>query len=106
MAEMNKPGTPEDEYEGPDLITLDDGEGHELTFEIIAALDHNGSRYIGVVEYVEDESQITDDEQLVILRVGEDEEGEFYDVVEDDEELYEVGKQIEKLLEGDYDVEA
>lgn len=104
MEQENAPQTPEEEYE-PDLITLDDGEGHELTFEIVAALEHGGTRYIGVVEYAEDESQIPEDEQLVILRVGADEEGEYYDVVEDDEELFAVGKEIEKLLEGDYDIE-
>lgn len=105
MAENKMPEVPEEEY-GPELITLDDGEGHELTFEIIAALDYNDARYIGVVEYVEDESEISGDEQLVILRVGTDEEGEYYDVVEDDEELFEVGKQIEKLLADDYDIES
>ena len=59
-----------------------------------------------MVEYVEDESEISGDEQLVILRVGADEEGEYYDVVEDDEELFEVGKQIEKLLADYYDIES
>lgn len=104
MAELEK-NLPEEELEGPEVITLDDGEGHELNFEIIASLEFNGSNYIGVVEYVEDESQLSDDEQLVILRVGEDEEGEFYDVVEDDEELYAVGSEMEKLLSGEYDIE-
>ena len=107
--EENKNLTPEEEMEemdAPELLTLDDGEGNEITFEIIAALDFNDARYVGVVEYVEDPEKITGDEQLVILKVGTDEEGEYYDVVEDDEELYTVGKEIEKLLSDEYEIQS
>ena len=35
---------------------------------------HKGVHYLAVVEYVEDESQLNEDAQLVILSVGEDED--------------------------------
>ncbi|GJN63498.1 MAG TPA: DUF1292 domain-containing protein [Candidatus Faecalibacterium intestinipullorum] len=104
MAEENKNITPEEEYE-PDLMTLEDEDGNEVTFEVIDALDHKGVHYLAVVEYVEDESQLDEDAQLVILSVGEDENGEYLDVVEDDETLIEVSKLFEQRLSENFDIE-
>ena len=104
MTEENKNITPEEEYE-PDLMTLEDEDGNEVTFEVIDALDHKGVHYLAVVEYVEDESQLDEDAQLVILSVGEDENGEYLDVVEDDETLIEVSKLFEQRLSENFDIE-
>ena len=104
MADKNV-NVPEEEMEGPELLTLADDAGNELSFEIIAALDFDGARYVGVVEYIEDPDQITGEEQLVILKVGTDEEGDYYDIVDDDEELFCVGREIEKLLADEYDIQ-
>ena len=60
---------------------------------------------LAVVEYAENEEDINEDAQLVILSVGEDDEGEFLDVVEDDETLLEVSKLFEKRLSDEYDIE-
>ena len=97
-------GQPEAEDAEPDLITLTDEEGTEYTFEVIDAVDHNGTHYMAMVPYVEDEKQLDDDLQLVIMKVGQDEEGEFLDVVEDDEELYEISGVFEKRLSEEYDI--
>ena len=72
---------------------------------MIDALDHKGVHYLAVVEYVEDESQLDEDAQLVILSVGEDENGEYLDVVEDDETLIEVSKLFEQRLSENFDIE-
>lgn len=104
MAEENKNIAPEEEYQ-PDLMTLEDEDGNEVTFEVIDALDHKGVHYLAVVEYVEDESQLDEDAQLVILSVGEDENGEYLDVVEDDETLIEVSKLFEQRLSENFDIE-
>ena len=48
---------------------------------------------------------LNEDAQLVILSVGEDDEGEYLDVVEDDEVLMEVSKLFEQRLSEDYDIE-
>ena len=58
-----------------------------------------------VVEYAENEEDVNEDAQLVILSVGEDDEGEYLDVVEDDETLLEVSKLFEQRLSEDYDIE-
>ena len=98
-------GQPEAEDAEPDLITLTDEEGTEYTFEVIDAVDYNGTHYMAMVPYVEDEKQLDDDLQLVIMKVGQDEEGEFLDVVEDDEELYEISGVFEKRLSEEYDIQ-
>ena len=97
MAEEIKNPNAEEEYQ-PDLMTLEDEDGNEVTFEVIDALDHKGVHYMAVVEYAEDEEDVNEDAQLVILSVGEDSEGEYLDVVEDDETLLEVSKLFEKRL--------
>ena len=106
MEENKQPlGQPEADENEPDLITLTDEEGTEYTFEVIDAVDHNGTHYMAMVPYVEDEKQLDEDLQLVIMKVGQDEEGEFLDVVEDDEELYEISGIFEKRLSEEYDIQ-
>ena len=108
--EIKNPNTEEEEYQ-PDLMTLEDEDGNEVTFEVIDALDHKGVHYLAVVEYTEneedaeDEEDVNEDAQLVILSVGEDSEGEYLDVVEDDETLLEVSKLFEQRLSDDYEID-
>ena len=85
-------------------MTLEDEDGNEVTFEVIDALDHKGVHYLAVVEYTENEED-AEDAQLVILSVGEDDEGEYLDVVEDDETLMEVSKLFEQRLSDDYEID-
>ena len=100
--EIKNPNT-EEEYQ-PDLMTLEDEDGNEVTFEVIDALDHKGVHYLAVVEYTENEED-AEDAQLVILSVGEADEGEYLDVVEDDETLLEVSKLFEQRLSDDYEID-
>ena len=101
--EIKNPNTEDEEYQ-PDLMTLEDEDGNEVTFEVIDALDHKGVHYLAVVEYTENEED-AEDAQLVILSVGEDDEGEYLDVVEDDETLLEVSKLLEQRLSDDYEID-
>ena len=100
--EIKNPNT-EEEYQ-PDLMTLQDEDGNEVTFEVIDALDHKGVHYLAAVEYAETEEE-AENAQLVILSVGEDDEGEYLDVVEDDETLLEVSKLFEKRLSDQFEIE-
>ena len=99
--EIKNPNTEEDQ---PDLMTLEDEDGNEITFEVIDALDHKGVHYLAAVEYAETE-EAAENAQLVILSVGEDDEGEYLDVVDDDELLLELGKLFEERLSDEYDIE-
>ena len=71
----------------PDLLTLEDEDGKEVTFEVIDATEVNGTRYLAVIPYQEDE------------------EGEYMDIVDDDEELLTVGKVFEERLSAMYDID-
>ena len=86
-------------------VVVEDEDGKEVTFEVIDALDHKGVHYLAVVEYAENEDDVDEDAQLVILSVGEDDEGEYLDVVEDDETLLEVSKLFEQRLSDDYEID-
>ena len=46
--EIKNPNTEEDQ---PDLMTLEDEDGNEITFEVIDALDYKGVHYLAAVEY-------------------------------------------------------
>lgn len=100
--EIKNPNTEEENQ--PDLMTLEDEDGNEITFEVIDALDYKGVHYLAAVEYAETEEE-AENAQLVILSVGEDDEGEYLDVVDDDELLLELGKLFEERLSDEYDIE-
>ena len=94
-----------DDY-SPDLITLTDEDGKEFSFEVIDAADYNDERYLAVVSYAEDSTeQLEEDANLIIIRVGEAAGEEYLDVVDDDEELYEVSDMFARRLEELYDID-
>lgn len=106
MAENNTPVTEQEDDYTPDLVTLEDEEGKEHTFEVIDAADHKGTHYMALVPYVENEAELEDaDLDLILMKVGQDAEGEYLDIVEDDEELYEVSNMFEKRLREFFDIE-
>ena len=93
----------------PDLMTLEDEDGVEHTFEVIDAVYYNGERYLAVVPYAESEeaaeAALEEDAELIIMRVGEENGEEYLDIVEDDEELYNVGDIFAQRLEEMYDID-
>ena len=89
----------------PDLLTLEDEDGKEVTFEEIDATEVNGTRYLAVIPYQEDPESLQEDAELILMRIGTDEEGEYMDIVDDDEELLTVGKVFEERLSAMYDID-
>lgn len=89
----------------PDLLTLEDEDGKEVTFEVIDATEVNGTRYLAVIPYQEDPESLQEDAELILMRIGTDEEGEYMDIVDDDEELLAVGKVFEERLSAMYDID-
>ena len=89
----------------PDLLTLEDEDGKEVTFEVIDATEVNGTRYLAVIPYQEDPESLQEDAELILMRIGTDEEGEYIDIVDDDEELLTVGKVFEERLSAMYDID-
>ena len=89
----------------PDLLTLEDEDGQEVTFEVIDATEVNGTRYLAVIPYQEDPASLQEDADLILMRIGTDDEGEYMDIVDDDEELLTVGKVFEERLRAMYDID-
>ena len=93
------------EEAAPDLLTLEDEDGKEVTFEVIDATEVNGTRYLAVIPYQEDPESLQEDAELIRMRIGTDDEGEYMDIVDDDEELITVGKVLEERLRAMYDID-
>lgn len=93
------------EEAAPDLLTLEDEDGKEVTFEVIDATEVNGTRYLAVIPYQEDPESLQEDAELILMRIGTDDEGEYMDIVDDDKELITVGKVFEERLRAMYDID-
>ena len=93
------------EEAAPDLLTLEDEDGKEVTFEVIDATEVNGTRYLAVIPYQEDPESLQEDAELILMRIGTDYEVEYMDIVDDDEELITVGKVFEERLRAMYDID-
>ena len=93
------------EEAAPDLLTLEDEDGKECTFEVIDVTEIDGTRYMAVVPYQEDPESLQEDAELILMRIGTDEEGEYMDIVDDDEELLRVGKVFEERLKAMFDID-
>lgn len=93
------------EEAAPDLLTLEDEDGKEVTFEVIDATEVNGTRYLAVIPYQEDPESLQEDAELILMRIGTDDEGEYMDIVDDDEELITLGKVFEERLRAMYDID-
>ena len=93
------------EEAAPDLLTLEDEDGKEVTFEVIDATEVNGTRYLAVIPYQEDPESLQEEAELILMRIGTDDQGEYMDIVDDDEELLTVGKVFEERLRAMYDID-
>lgn len=92
----------------PTIITLIDEENTEHKFEMVDDIDHNEERYVAVVPYYDDPAKALEEEPvLIIFRIGEpDDEGlETFDIVDDDEEYYEISGIFATRLQEIYDIE-
>ncbi len=99
--------TEEDETYSADILTLTDENGENFEFEVIDSVEHNELTYVAVVEVFDDKKAQEEEPVLIIFRVGEpDEEGlDTYDVVDDDEEYFEIAGIFEKRLSEIYNIE-
>ncbi len=96
-----------EEFEA-NILTLTDENNDSHQFEVVDQVEYNEERYIAAVEYFEDEEKAQEHEPvLIIFKIGEpDEDGlETYDIVDDDEEFFEVGGIFQERLSEMFDIE-
>lgn len=85
-----------------DLIVLYDEEGNETEFEIIATLEVNDIEYAILLPTDEDEAELQSEEvdEVYVLRIEQDENGDDVLVgIEDEDELNEVIEAYEELIQ-------
>ena len=82
------------------IVPLVDEDGNEVTFEHIMTLEHMGRKYILLVP-LEPMEDVADDE-MVILEIKEDENGDdYYASIEDDALVSEVFEEYLSIAEAD-----
>lgn len=85
------------------IFTLTDEEGNESQFELIGNLDINGNTYVALVPV----DNAGEEEEYVILKVEEDENGEeFLVTIDDDDEFDEVADAFEDEFMSEFDYDA
>ena len=89
----------------PELLTLEDEDGKECTFEVLDATTIGDIRYVAVIPYAEDPAALEEESELLIMRVGTDDAGEYMDIVDDDEELTAVARVFEERLKEIYNID-
>lgn len=94
-----------EEY-NPDIVTLSNDEGEEYTFEIIDAIETDESRYLALLPvYDSPEDMVDDSGELVILKVFEDAEGEYYEEIEDDDEYETIADAFVNRLQDAFEID-
>lgn len=80
------------------IVELMDENNELIAFEYLMSLDYNGKEYIALMPINEDSESMGD--EIVILRVEQDEEGnDYYAAIEDDEELEDVFDAVNQVYE-------
>ena len=91
---------------GGDLITIADEEGNEFELEVLDVLDVDGVSYTVFVPANIDEMDVNDpDYGLIFLRSREENGEEFFDSIDDEEELNRVYELYNQLLDAEEETE-
>lgn len=89
---------------GSDFVTIVDDDGQEFELEVLDELDYKGGTYTAFLPA--DMPEDDPDYGIIILRAGEDENGEvIYESVDDDDELQDVYEHFMTILFDDEDGE-
>lgn len=87
---------------GADLITIADDEGNEFELEILDTLELDGQSYTVFVPANIDEMDVNDpDYGMIFLRNREENGEEFFDSIDDDDELDRVYTYYQKILDAE-----
>lgn len=91
------------EDERDDIVVLVDENGEEVEFEHIDTIEMNDSEYVVLAPYLEEEPEETDEEEIIILKVEHNENGEdSFITVEDEEELDAVFEEFQSRMEEEF----
>ena len=95
-----------DDY-NPDIVTLSDDDGKEYTFEVLDAIETDTGRYLAMLPvYDNPQDTLNDSGELVIVKAGEEENGdEYYYEIEDDDEYETIADAFVESLEDFFEID-
>ena len=94
-----------DDY-NPDIVTLSDENGEEFTFEIIDAVETDAGKYVAMIPVHDSPEDFLDDSgELVILKVFEEEDDNFFEEIEDEDEYATVADAFMSRLQDFFEFE-
>ena len=105
MSKQNNNPAENEEY-GNDFVTLVDENGKETEFEIVDSLVSDNKEYYALIPVETSENVDSDNGELVILKVIEENGEEFLDEIEDDDEYKSISEIFMERLEDLYDFES
>ena len=90
----------------PDIVTVEDENGKEHTFEIADAIETDDARYVALIPVYDDPEEIlSGDGELIILEVIEENGNEVLAPIEDEEIFDDIASIFEERLEELYEIE-
>jgi uncharacterized protein YrzB (UPF0473 family) len=92
--------------ERDDLVILIDEDGAEVEFEHLDTIEMNDMEYVVLLPFNEKESEEQDVDEVVILKIEHNADGEdSFTSVEDEDELNSVFEEFRNRMEEEYDFE-
>ena len=94
-----------DENYNPDIVSVVDEDGVEHTFEELDRIETDDARYVALLPvYDEAEDILDDDDELIILKVNEEDGETYLEPIEDEDEFNEIGSIFEERLSDLFDI--
>lgn len=90
----------------PDLISVTDDDGNEIVFELLERYETDDDVYVAITEYHDEAEEIVEaDNEVIILKVLEENGEEYLAEIEDEMEFEQVSDILMAMVEKKYDVE-
>lgn len=90
----------------PDLISVTDDDGNEIVFELLERYETDDDVYVAITEYYDEAEEIVEaDNEVIILKVLEENGEEYLAEIEDEMEFEQVSDILMAMVEKKYDVE-
>ena len=88
----------------PDLISVTDDDGNEIVFELLERYETDDDVYVAITEYHDEAEEIVEaDNEVIILKVLEENGEEYLAEIEDEMEFEQVSDILMAMVEKKYD---
>ena len=96
----------DNEFYEPDILSVTDENGNEILFELLERYETEDNVYVAITEYHDDAEEIGEaDFEVIILKVVEEDGEEYLAEIEDEDEYEQVSDILMAKVEENYEVE-